>query len=127
LSATGFDRERNVFNAAALAVDTDDPLLVVEGTFDALPYWPDVVALLGKPSEGQIGLLLTACRPLVVALDGDAWLESEMLAARLELDGARATWLKLPPKRDPGDLEPARVVAAARRAVDKGVVTELRG
>lgn len=116
LSATGFDREKNVYNAAALAVDTDVPVLVVEGTFDALPYWPDVVALLGKPSEGQIQLLLSATRPIVAALDGDAWLEGEMLAARLSFDGARATALHLPPTRDPGDLPPAKVVAAAQRA-----------
>lgn len=117
LSATGFDRENHVYNAAALAVDTDDPVLVVEGTFDALPYWPDVCALLGKPSEGQIDLLLSASRPIVVALDGDAWLEGEMLAARLELDGAKAVALRLPPTRDPGDIPPAKVIAAARRAV----------
>lgn len=118
LSATGMDREANVYNPAALTVETEDPLLVVEGIFDALPYWPDVVALLGKPSEGQINLLLSALRPLVVVLDGDAWIEGEMLAARLAFDGARATWIKLPPTRDPGDLEPSWVLEEARRAAD---------
>lgn len=123
LSATGMDRESHVFNAAALAVETEDPVLVVEGIFDALPYWPDVVALLGKPSEGQIAALLSAARPIVVALDGDAWLEAEMLAARLELDGARATWVKLPPKRDPGDVNPARLAEAVRRSAGRRAVT----
>jgi len=117
VSATGMDRESNVYNPAALAVETDVPALVVEGMFDALPYWPDAVALFGKPSEGQVSALLSAPRPIVVVLDGDAWLEAEMLAARLAFDGARAGWVHLPPKTDPNDVDPAWLVEEARRAV----------
>lgn len=117
ITAEGMDREANVFNPMALEVETDEPVLVVEGTFDALPYWPDVTALLGKPSEGQIDLLKRAPRPVVVVLDGDAWIEGEMLAMRLELEGARSGWVKLPPKKDPNDFDPSKVWQAAKRAV----------
>lgn len=116
VTATGMDRYSTLFNEAALAVDTDVPALVVEGQYDALPYWPDVVALLGKPSEGQVEKLLGARRPLVVALDGDAWLEGEMLAMRLAFDGAAASWVKLPPGQDPGSVRPAWLWRAAQAA-----------
>jgi hypothetical protein len=107
LTAGGMDRFNTVFNEAALLVETDRPVMVVEGTFDALPYWPDVVALLGKPSAGQEAKLRRAPRPVVCCLDGDAWLECEMLAMRLQLDGAAASWVKLPPGEDPGSVDPA--------------------
>lgn len=116
VTAEGMDRYSTLFNEAALVEDTDTPALVVEGQFDALPYWPDVCALLGKPSEGQVEKMLAARRPLVVALDGDAWLESEMLALRLRFDGAAASWVKLPPGEDPGSVQPAWLWQAAQRA-----------
>ena len=62
-----------LFNEAALAEVTDEPALVVEGPFDALAYWPQAVAVLGKPTEPQMLTLLRAVRPVVVVLDGDAW------------------------------------------------------
>lgn len=119
LTATGMDRERELFNAPALDVETDAPCLLVEGTFDALPYWPDVVAFLGKPSEGQVGRLYSAKRPLVVALDGDSWLEAEMLALRLRFDRRRAGWVRLPPTRDPNTVDPAWLWGEARRSLEE--------
>lgn len=95
---------RVLFNGKAVAYRRDVPLLVVEGVFDALPYWPNAAACLGKPSDEQVAALAEAHRPLVVALDGDAWEEGEMLATRLQLAGARATWLRLPAGRDPGNV-----------------------
>jgi hypothetical protein len=109
LTCEDMDRANLVWNSAALFVETDVPVMVVEGTFDGLPYFPDVVALLGKPSQGQEELLARAKRPIVVVLDGDAWFEGEMLAFRLELDGAQARSIKLPAKTDPGSFDHAEL------------------
>ena len=94
---------RVLFNERALFVDTHSPVLLVEGVFDAFPYYPNAVAFGGKPTEEHFGTLLGAWRSMVVALDGDAWQESEALALRLVLAGKRADWLKLPAGRDPAD------------------------
>jgi hypothetical protein len=117
LTAEGMDRESELFNGAALLVETDVPALAVEGVFDALPYWPDVVAFLGKPSEGQIEKLSRSRRPVVVAMDGDAWIEGEMLCLRLRMDGALAGWLRLAPKTDPGCSDPEVLWRRALAAV----------
>ena len=66
------------FNQAAIYVETHIPLLVVEGVFDALRFWPNAVALLGKPSaydkpdSPALALLKQTKRPLIVMLDQDA-------------------------------------------------------
>ncbi len=99
----GFDRTA-MWNGDALTQDTDRPLLVVEGVFDALRHWPDATAVLGKPSAAQVTALSYARRPLVIALDGDAWKESRALALKLRLRGGDARWLKLPPGEDPDSL-----------------------
>jgi hypothetical protein len=108
----GMPRARIVYNQSALAVDTDRALLVVEGVFDALPYYPDAVALLGKPSRQQVDLLCQCERPIVVALDGDAWLEGYWLAQQLRFQAdAEAHALRLPPRTDPCSVEPGWVQA----------------
>jgi hypothetical protein len=99
------DRHGVMFNEAALSEDTDAPLLVVEGVFDAIPHLPDVVAVLGKPQERQLLTLSASKRPIVVCLDGDAWEEGWAVAKRLSLLGACATSLRLPPKTDPGNFD----------------------
>lgn len=115
LTAPGMSRHNIVYNMGALFMRSGDPCLVVEGVFDAIPYLPDVVALLGKPSEGQIQLLRVAERPLVVALDGDSWLEGEMLALRLQLEGKPTGWVRLPPREDPGSVDREWLKTKARR------------
>lgn len=105
LYATGMRREALVYNGDVLAEDTDVPVLVVEGVFDTFPFWPDAVAVLGKPSEGQVAVMAAARRPVVVVLDGDAWEEGRALAWRLQLDGARAGYVRLPPCVDPDEVE----------------------
>lgn len=92
-----------IFNEAALYVETEEPCIVVEGVFDALPFWPDAVALLGKSYGQRLDMLLAARRPLAVVLDGDAWIEGEALAMRLQFDGKRAGFVRLPPLMDPDD------------------------
>jgi hypothetical protein len=111
LTGPGTERDTVIWNGKALLEETWKPLLLVEGVFDALPYWPHAAAFLGKPAEAQILSLLKAKRPVIVALDGDAWLEAEMLALRLELEAwsrgleLNVAWLHLPPKRDPGNFD----------------------
>lgn len=109
----GMARDK-LFNEAALDVDTDEPVLVVEGVFDALPHWPDVVACLGKPHEPQVRRLAAARRPVAVALDGDAWRESEALSMRLQIMGARSGFVRLPGGADPNDVDPGWLRAKAR-------------
>jgi Toprim-like len=104
LYPTGMDREALLYKHDALLIESDDPVFVVEGVFDALAFWPDAVAVLGKPSEGQIEALIVAKRPVVVALDGDAWREGDALALRLRFEGQRAGALRLPPGKDPDEM-----------------------
>jgi hypothetical protein len=104
----GMPRGEILFNAAALTVKTKKPAFIVEGVFDALPHWPDAVACLGKPTDEQFSIMLEASRPLVIALDGDAWRESESLVFALKAEGFphNVSWLRFPPMVDPGDFSP---------------------
>lgn len=103
LYGEGTDRSTLLYNEAALDIETDIPVLAVEGTFDSFPYWPNVVAFLGKPAGTQVDMLARAKRPVVVVLDGDAWLQGWSVAAALTLRGQRAGFIRLPPKSDPAD------------------------
>jgi hypothetical protein len=95
---------RGMFNEAALFVDTEEPVVVVEGVMDALTLYPHAVAVLGKPIENQIQMLCASKRPIAVALDGDARDESWALAERLSFEGKDAWFVALPPRADPNDL-----------------------
>lgn len=106
-----------LFNHAALLAPSDRPVLVVEGVMDALALWPDAVAVLGKPSEPQVWALADAGRPVAVCLDGDAWREGEELALRLQLEGQRAGNVRLPPRKDPDEVERSWLLDEARRVV----------
>lgn len=113
----GMSRGSLLWNHQALYETTDEPIILVEGVFDALPHYPYAVSCLGKPSRGQMPALYATNRPIVVALDGDAWMEAEALAMKLKFDGKRATFLHLPPKTDPGDLKPGELYDQAVRAL----------
>jgi DNA primase len=116
----GMKRGQLLFNHEALLVETNEPAVIVEGVFDALPYWPHGVACLGKPSRKQFPFLLAARRPLVVALDGDAWREGQALCRKLRFKGKQAEWIKLPPCTDPGDkqhAEDGELMEHARKAI----------
>jgi hypothetical protein len=97
-------RDGVLYNHASLLVETDEPVAVVEGVFDAIALWPSAVAVLGKPNEAQIDALATARRPVAVVLDGDAWSEGWALAMRLRFEGQRAGNVRLPPKKDPDEV-----------------------
>jgi DNA primase len=102
-----------LYNAQALSLETDVPVLVVEGTLDALAHWPDSVALLGKHGKAQVEWLLASRRPVCVVLDGDAWSEGEMLALRLSFAGVRAGSVRLEPKQDPDEVPKAELMRRA--------------
>lgn len=107
-----------LYNAAALQVETDVPCLIVEGVFDAMHVWPDAVAVLGKPDEKQLAAMIAAKRPLCVVLDGDAWEEGEALARKLTFRGARAGWIKLPPRIDPDEIEYDDLMEGAKLSLE---------
>lgn len=116
-TAPGMVLGPGLFNHAALLEETDEPVMVVEGCFDALPYWPSAVACLGKPKDPQVASLIESDRPVAVVLDGDSWEEGRMLAMRLQLEGRRAGYVRLPPKQDPNSADPAWVREEVRRCL----------
>ncbi len=106
-----------LFNHAALLEKTDEPVLVVEGQFDALAHWPHAVAVLGKPNAAHIEALASCHRPVVVALDGDAWDDSWSFANKLKLRGQRAAAIRLAPLVDPDQIPTDELLDAARRSL----------
>lgn len=121
----GMRRGAILHGAHLLHRKTDEPIVVVEGYFDALYLSDggDAVPVLGMPSEDQMTLMLEAERPVVFCLDGDAWLTGYALAQRLNAAAiaqalpARFGALRLPPGCDPDELSPQDVFSAARDAV----------
>lgn len=122
LNASGVWASHVVFNEAALLRRTDTPLMVVEGVFDALPYWPDAVATLGKSLKGsQFDVLLRSRRPLAVCYDGDAHEAGWSLSCQLQLFGAQAVAVRLPAATDPNTVDTHWLRAEVARAVRGGV------
>ncbi len=117
LNARGGWAGEVLFNEAALFRRTEAPVLVVEGVFDALPYWPDAVAVLGKPTAAQVAVIAESRRPVSVCLDGDAADEGWALAQRLALQGVRAGAVRLPPATDPATVERRWLTTAAGESV----------
>jgi hypothetical protein len=95
---------RSIFNVDALFEQTDEPVAVVEGCFDALPHYPNACAMLGKPTKEIKQVLLESRRPLAIAMDADAQQLGWSLATWLQLEGKRASFVQLPPGTDPGEL-----------------------
>lgn len=111
------DRGRLLWNFEALLVETDEPVMVVEGVLDGLPYWPNAVATLGKPTHEQMPLYFQAQRPIVFALDGDAWRQGKGIAEQLAWQRVEATWIRIPPCEDPNSVDPKWLWRQARKAV----------
>ena len=114
----GMPRGMFLYNHAAVHVETDEPLIIVEGAFDTWPFYPDGAAVLGKPSNVQVEALKLAKRPVAIMLDGDAWEESWILAARLRFEGCRAGFVKLPPRTDPDEVPLDWARNEARRCIN---------
>lgn len=113
----GMKRGGLLWNHHALFADTDTPILICEGIFDALPHFPNAISCLGKPSYNQMPALNGTSRPLVFALDGDAWQEAEAFAMKARFDGKTAAHIRFPPKTDPGDLQPGELLDMGLKAI----------
>lgn len=101
----GMQRGKMLYNHAALFVECNEPIIAVEGVFDALTYWPDAVAFLGKPSKQQKQSLLETKRPICIVLDGDAHEEGWSLAQWLKFQTTNdISCVKLPPTKDPNSV-----------------------
>ena len=100
----GMSRKDIVFNQDALSLDTNEPLFIVEGVFDALTLYPNAVALLGKPSNNHANLFLECTRPLIVAFDGDAHEEGWAFATKLKMSDLDVLLVKLPAGEDPSSV-----------------------
>ena len=117
----GMPRGSFLFNEAALFVDTDEPVIPMEGVFDAMPYYPHATAFMGKPSDQHYDLLCQSQRPIAVAMDGDATIEGWSLTMKLRLDGLRAGHVALPAGRDPNSVDRAALVHTARRCITEAL------
>jgi DNA primase len=117
LYSRGLDRSR-LWNHAALEQDDGAPVLVVEGVLDAVPYWPDAVATLGKLTHAQSASLRATSRSVVFVPDGDAWMDGRAAAMELRLRGKTAGWVKLPPRIDPDQVDREWLRAAARESLE---------
>lgn len=117
----GMARGEILYNSQAVLVETEHPLYVVEGVFDALAHFPNAAALLGKPSNAQVDTLSVAKRPVVVVLDGDAHEEGWSLSMRLRLAGVKSGSVRLPPRMDPDEVSQDALARAAVLALAKGV------
>jgi hypothetical protein len=117
----GMPRGSFLFNEAALYVETDEPVIPMEGVFDAMPYYPHATAFMGKPSDQHYDLLCQSQRPIAVAMDGDATIEGWSLTMKLRLDGLRAGHVALPAGRDPNSVDRAALVHTARRCITEAL------
>lgn len=97
-----FHRTRYMLNGDALQDDTTEPIVIVEGPFDALRHWPYAVACFGKPTHHHIKQIQASKRPVVFALDADAQMEGWGHALTFEVSGRDARFLQLRPGTDPG-------------------------
>lgn len=117
----GMSRGITFFNSSALYEDTDTPLLVMEGVLDCLPHLPNAVAVLGMPSHTQLQQLTQCVRPVVFALDGDAWQQAEMLSWQLRFLGCTSGFIKLKPKQDPDEISKEALLQMAKDSMSMGV------
>ncbi len=126
-TAKGMDRRSLFYNDIALGRAGDIPLLVSEGPLDALRHWPDSVSCLGKPTPDHIDRLRKCERPVIMALDGDAWSECYAIAQVLRRRGKQAFALRLPAGEDLDTTDPQLVRSGIRFAMENETDVELRG
>ncbi len=100
----GMKRGSMLYEGHLLGVASAEPLLIVEGVFDALPYFGHAIATLGKPTDDHMDIIAQTKRSIAVCMDGDAWELGEEVARRLRLEGVTAGFVRLPPKADPGSM-----------------------
>lgn len=113
----GMPRATIMYQHRVLHEASDEPAIVVEGVFDALPYFGRAVAVLGKPSPWQVDALTESQRPVAIVLDGDAWEQGWALARKLQLAGVRAGSVRLPAGEDPNSVNRNWLLDEAARCV----------
>lgn len=117
----GMSRGTYLYNHDALNVETDEPLIIVEGAFDAIPFWPNAAAVLGKPSNDQMLAMESAKRPIAFVMDGDAWDVGQMSAAKLRFAGARAGFVRLPARADPDEVDRDWLMSEVRDCITRDI------
>lgn len=85
---------------------TNDPVFIMEGVFDVLPYHGKACCTFGKPTEAQYRLLLKAKRPVVLVFDSDTNNLSQGIRDRLKFEGKKALSIDLPNGKDPDEIDP---------------------
>jgi hypothetical protein len=110
-----------MFNERALDVETDEPVCVMEGCFDAISDWPHSVAVLGKPTQDHVKRIARSRRPVCIMLDGDVPDDSFALSLLLKIEECeqRVGIAQLGPCVDPDELAPGEVRRLAREACAK--------
>lgn len=114
----GFDRGQ-FYNAEALKVETQEPVYVTEGIFDALAVRDCGIAIWGKPTaETATSIAEHTRRPVVFALDRDAGrlnlsfsaiLQRALSSLGKDLPVGAIDWGKIPPAlSDLGEMPAAR-------------------
>ena len=109
---SGMQRSAMLFNHTALYREEllGKPIVLVEGIFDALPYWPRAVSFLGKPARNHFDLVVAASEKtghklqVGVALDADAGQLGWAFVQKLRFSGVQAFHVPLPGGEDPGSL-----------------------
>jgi hypothetical protein len=117
LYPSGMERRLHFYNEAALLIDTDRPVYVTEGAFDAMAMTPDGIAVLGMAAQQHVEILARTKRPIVVLLDPDARRDARHLMFRLRRRGARAVQIDLPPGCDPDEVERGWIEEEGRQAL----------
>jgi len=115
----GMDKGEFLYNQRVLELDTEAPVLVVEGAFDCFGFWDDACAMLGDCSHAQMAALIKSSRPVCVVLDGDAWQKGHMMAARLQFEGQCAGSVRLPPRLDPDEIDRDTLLRAAIQSLGR--------
>ena len=122
LYAKGMQRAELCYNAEAVRLETDVPLIVVEGAFDSIYVGEDCSAVLGKPGYAQMRAFLSARRPVVHVADGDAFLESYAMIERLRSltdRPGRLGCLRLGGGVDPDEVDSGELRRMAQRALNE--------
>ena len=104
-----------LYNEVALSIDTNRPVMVVEGVMDSLLYIPHAVACLGQPTHEHFDILKRSKRPIALCFDADRWYVGKTWQARLTKAGVKSGWVLLPHGLDPNEMD----AAVLRDAADK--------
>ncbi len=125
-TAPGLQKTAFLYGAERIT-DGTGPVVVCEGPIDVWRFERDAVALLGNHiSDSQVRLLcrLATGRPLVVALDGEARDEAEVVVTRLRRaressilrpDPSPVLLMPFPAGRDPADCSHEELKRRMRR------------